>query len=226
MKLFCILLAITAIFISAVEAQKQDGTPQPTLISAPQPVYPKEAKDALIGGRVVVRVVVDESGAIVSVGEATGPAQLCGSGADDPRLKALREAVVEAIKQAKFSAAMKDGKPVKSAAFVSSTFDPFDGTGASAGKRMINSGVVNGKAVSLPKPEYPLAARAERASGAVSIKVVVDENGGVFTAEPVSGHPLLRSAAVRAACRAKFTPTFLDGKVMRVAGIITYNFVP
>ena len=91
---------------------------------------------------------------------------------------------------------------------------------------MINSGVVNGKAVSLPKPEYPVAARAERASGAVSIKVVVDENGGVFTAEPVSGHPLLRSAAVRAACRAKFTPTFLDGKVVRVAGIITYNFVP
>jgi TonB family protein len=226
MRPFCILLAITSVFVFGAAAQKkEDPPPQAVLISAPQPVYPKEAKDAYIGGRVVLRVVVDETGTLVSVSDATGPFHLCGSGKADPRLKALRESAIEAIKQAKFSPAMKDGKPVKSVALFSSTFDPYkDRKGA--GERMINGGVVNGKAVRLPRPGYPAAARAERASGAVSIKVVIDETGRVYSAEAVSGHPLLRGAAESAACDATFTPTSVDGKAVRVSGVITYNFVP
>ncbi len=92
--------------------------------------------------------------------------------------------------------------------------------------RLINGGVLNGKATELPKPPYPAAARAVRASGAVSIQVLIDENGDVFSARAVSGHPLLRSASAIAACESRFTPTLLAGIPVRVAGIITYNFVP
>lgn len=90
----------------------------------------------------------------------------------------------------------------------------------------VSGGVLNGKAVSLPKPPYPAAAKAVRASGAVTVQVLIDENGNVISATAVSGHPLLRAAAVEAAQRAKFSPTMLSGQPVKVSGVITYNFVP
>lgn len=89
----------------------------------------------------------------------------------------------------------------------------------------ISAGVLNGKATSLPKPAYPAVARAAKASGTVVVQVTVDENGNVTDASPVSGHPLLRAAAVAAARNAKFTPTKLSGQPVKVTGVITYNFV-
>ena len=92
--------------------------------------------------------------------------------------------------------------------------------------KQISGGVLNGKATSLPKPPYPPAARAVRASGAVSVQVLVDESGSVISASAVSGHPLLRAAAVSAARAARFQPTVLSGQPVKVSGVITYNFVP
>lgn len=92
--------------------------------------------------------------------------------------------------------------------------------------KQISGGVLNGKATSLPKPAYPPAARAVRASGAVSVQVLIDENGNVVSASAVSGNPLLRAAAVSAARGAKFSPTKLSGQPVKVSGVITYNFVP
>ena len=56
------------------------------------------------------------------------------------------------------------------------------------------------------------------------MKITVDEDGNVVAAEAVSGHPLLLQAAVAAARAAKFKPTFLEGKPVRVSGVISYNF--
>lgn len=92
--------------------------------------------------------------------------------------------------------------------------------------KQISGGVLNGKAVTLPKPPYPPAARAVRASGPVSIQVLIDEDGQIFSASAVSGHPLLWAAARNAACEAVFTPTLLMGNPVKVSGVITYNFVP
>jgi outer membrane biosynthesis protein TonB len=106
-----------------------------------------------------------------------------------------------------------------------STPDSTTGAGKNVPKQ-INGGVLIGKATSLPKPPYPPAARAVRAAGAVTIQVLIDENGDVFSAQPVSGHPLLRAVAAQAACGSKFSPTRLAGFPVRVMGVITYNFVP
>lgn len=99
-------------------------------------------------------------------------------------------------------------------------------TGNSPGGKSISGGVLNGKATDLPKPAYPAAARAVRASGAVNVQVTVDETGKVVSANAVSGHPLLRSAAEQAARNAKFAPTILSGKPVKVSGVIVYNFTP
>ncbi len=92
--------------------------------------------------------------------------------------------------------------------------------------KTVSGGVLNGKATSLPKPAYPPAARAVRASGAVSVQVLISESGSVISANAVSGHPLLRSAAEGAARGARFSPTLLSGQAVKVSGVITYNFVP
>lgn len=89
----------------------------------------------------------------------------------------------------------------------------------------ISGGVLNGKAISLPKPNYPAIARQAHASGTVVVQVTIDENGNVISAHAVSGHPLLQAVAVSAARGARFSPTKLSGQPVKVTGVITYNFV-
>ena len=89
----------------------------------------------------------------------------------------------------------------------------------------ISGGVLNGKAISLPKPAYPPIAKAAHASGTVTVQVTIDENGNVISAHAVSGHPLLQAVAVAAARGARFSPTKLSGQPVKVTGVITYNFV-
>src|SRR4029450_8313895 len=89
----------------------------------------------------------------------------------------------------------------------------------------ISGGVLNGKAISLPKPPYPQIARAAHAAGTVVVQVLIDENGSVVSAHAVSGHPLLQAVAVQAARQARFSPTKLSGQPVKVTGVIQYNFV-
>ena len=87
--------------------------------------------------------------------------------------------------------------------------------------------VLNGKAVKLPTPPYPSEARNARASGSILIAVTIDEAGKVIDAKSVcGGNPALVRAALVAARGAEFSPTQVDGKPIKVNGIIVYNFVP
>ena len=89
----------------------------------------------------------------------------------------------------------------------------------------VSGGVLNGRAVSLPKPFYSQMARNAGASGVVVVEILIDENGVVISARAVSGHPMLRPEAAKAAYQARFSPTFLSGKPVKVSGVLTYNFV-
>ena len=89
----------------------------------------------------------------------------------------------------------------------------------------ISGGVLNGRALSLPKPSYPAIARQAHASGTVVVQVLIDENGAVIAAHAISGHPLLQAVAVQAAHQARFSPTKLSGQPVKVNGVIQYNFV-
>ncbi len=97
--------------------------------------------------------------------------------------------------------------------------------GAKHREGIISGGVLNRKAVSKPAPLYPETAKAARASGTVTVQVVVDESGNVISASAVGGHPLLQQAAVDAARLATFSPTLLSGTPVKVSGVVTYNFV-
>jgi Ca-activated chloride channel family protein len=92
-------------------------------------------------------------------------------------------------------------------------------------KAPVSGGVLNSKALTLPKPIYPQSARTAGASGKVVVEVTIDEQGRVVDARIVSGHPLLQAAAVLAARQARFSPTMLSGEPVKVKGTISYTFV-
>lgn len=55
-------------------------------------------------------------------------------------------------------------------------------------------------------PLYPPAARAVRATGQITVGVVVNRDGNVVCANSVTGHPLLKAAVANAAKEWKFEP--------------------
>lgn len=83
----------------------------------------------------------------------------------------------------------------------------------------------DGKAINLPVPAYPSAARAVQASGKVQVQVTIDESGKVISASAISGHPLLRTSAEEAARQAKFSPAIKSGQAVKTTKVIIYDFV-
>lgn len=84
----------------------------------------------------------------------------------------------------------------------------------------IEGGVLNSKATSLPKPVNP----GGKVTGRVTVRVVIDENGKVTSAQAIEGPVPLRPAAEAAARKATFEPTVKDGVTVKVTGVLTYDF--
>ena len=78
------------------------GVVEPTLISNPRVVYPPIARQQRIEGKVVVLVLVDENGKAVETRLQQGLSQA-----------AINDAVLTAVRGAKFRPATKNGVPVK-----------------------------------------------------------------------------------------------------------------
>ena len=87
-------------------------------------------------------------------------------------------------------------------------------------------GILNGTSLSMPRPEYPMGVNGPRAAGTVTVFVEINEEGKVTSARDVCyGPPDLTAASIKAALKARFVPTILDGKPVKVTGFIQYNFV-
>lgn len=103
--------------------------------------------------------------------------------------------------------------------------NPADPNPGSANEAFLKGGVLNGKAIRLPRPDYPPEARSAGISGLVAVQVWIDEAGRVLRTCAVSGPAKLRRTSELAAYQARFSPTKLDGKPVKVSGVITYNYV-
>jgi len=60
-------------------------------------------------------------------------------------------------------------------------------TNSSDPSKEIDGGVLNSKALDLPKPKYPEAARAAKITGRVTVKILLDEKGNIVSAEAIDG---------------------------------------
>ena len=79
-------------------------------------------------------------------------------------------------------------------------------------------------AVHKTDPAYPAIANAARAEGDVVVEIIVDEEGNVVSARALSGHPLLRDAALKAAQDWKFRKTTIQGEAVKITGTLTFKF--
>lgn len=105
-----------------------------------------------------------------------------------------------------------------------SSANSFEHTPSWKSKGTILGGVVNGRVLCGHLPEYPPIARNRTISGVVTVHVLIDEIGEVAESHALSGHPLLRQAAVRAAYQTRFPPTLLGGEVVKLRGVLIYKF--
>lgn len=210
--------------------------------SLPRPEYKEEWKNADIKGVVYVSVTIDEQGNVTAA-EAVDPSQIIRSLSSQNTYTVpyemphplLQQAAVEAAQKAKFRITIRDGVADGYKGLVVYNFSPtpvpppppplppppppaakYDGS--------ISAGVMNGRALSMPLPEYPAQAKAAKVSGSVSVQVIVDESGNVISAQAASGHPMLRESAVIAAREAKFSPMLVNGEAKKVSGVLVYNF--
>jgi TonB family protein len=80
-------------------------------IELPDPKYPEEARRAKIGGRVTIKILLDEKGKLVSAEAIDGP-------------EVLRASALEAIKRARFTLTLIGTRPVKVSGLITYDFVP------------------------------------------------------------------------------------------------------
>ncbi len=99
-----------------------------------------------------------------------------------------------------------------------------DGSGNATESAPVDVGNLDAKAIVKPKPEVSEEAKRLKATGKVNVKVIVDQNGKVVSAQAQNNVAVLRELAEAAARQAVFNPHLVGGIAVRFTGILTYEF--
>jgi TonB family protein len=86
------------------------------------------------------------------------------------------------------------------------------------------SGILNMKVVSEVLPAYPQKAKDKGIEGTVEVQVLVNEDGEVIFANPLSGPEELWAESVKAAVGSRFPPATLSGEPVKITGRLIYEF--
>jgi protein TonB len=84
--------------------------------------------------------------------------------------------------------------------------------------------VQNNKLISHADPVYPEVAKAAHISGTVELAVLIAQDGNVQQISVISGHPLLRQAALDAVKTWTYSPTLLNEKPVGVSTTVDVTF--
>src|SRR5215510_12025662 len=206
----------------AVAPRVSKGVVQGDALVKAQPIYPSIAKQINAAGEVQVAIVISENGRVIEAKAIKGH-------------PVLRAAAEDAARKWVFRPTLLDGKPVKQPGTLTFIFippppptsvPPTAETGEETPKKIkVSGGVLQGNAIKRVQPLYPPIAKAGRASGPVEVQITISETGEVIEASVISGHPLLRDAALQAARQWLFALTELSGVPVKVQGILTFNFM-
>ena len=171
----------------------------------PKPNYPQKAKDFCAGGKVEVEVLVSEKGDVIEAKAVSGD-------------ELLREISVDAVKRAKFS--HTPHLIAKIRGIIIYNFDPL--------VECIGAGIVNKKAISLPKPKVANLNKSRSLritkDEIVAVQIVIDMSGKVVNAQAITGHPMFRSACENSARTTKFHPTLANIPPIKIRALLVYKF--
>lgn len=181
---------------------------QPILV--PKPEYPKDARSSGIKGTVKIQVSIDENGNVIEAKMLEGD-------------KIFEENAVKAAMLAKFkpSKYFSNGQSVKSFGVLVYNF-VLDEEIEAENDFTLSLGILNEKASILQMPKYPTA--DAEVSGTVNVETKIDlQKGEVVSAKAISGHPLLRIEAEKAALQTKFPPTLMEFLDVFGRGFLIYK---
>lgn len=95
---------------------------------------------------------------------------------------------------------------------------------APPGTITVGGRVQSAKLISNPPPVYPDLARQARISGTVELGVIISPDGHMQEIHVISGHPLLRQAALDAVKQWVYAPTLLNGQPVAVSTTVNVIF--
>lgn len=217
---------------------------QPKMIKRVEAVYPQIARQARVGGTVIVEATTDIYGRVQDV-------KILRS------IPLLDQAAVDAVKQWVYEPFLVNGKPREVSFTVAVVFDlDKDKDKAEVGgitggvEGGVEGGVAGGviskeeeaKLMQLPPvktggsinepqklksvdPVYPEVAKKARIQGEVILEVEIDIYGRVKVVKVLRSIPLLDQAAIDAVRQWIYQPFIIDGKPRRAIFPVTVNFV-
>lgn len=220
MRIRRLVTVVCVVLASSVASLAQDRGIE--FLSGPEFNLSDKAAAAGIDGTLTVSFKVDRTGSVKGVSILAGPIWPCDS-SPSSTIKQVREAVKQNILSSKFSPATKAGKPVDAEATLDFAIgvafkEALRGKQSGKSRWVVDVSTLGEKALKLPAPLSP------GILGVVSVRVLINESGKVVSAGAVGGHPSLRVTSRLAACDARFPPAVVDGKPIKVTGIITYEF--
>jgi len=200
-------------------SQDQTSSAEPADSTQLEPIktlkatYPDEAREKQLQGRVVVKMLVSETGDVQQVDVISG----------DP---ILAKAAVEAAKKWKFKPFIRHGKPAEVSAKWPFDF-AFSGNVSDAKppqRVRVSSGVISGLLIHKVAPIYPIEARQARIQGTVVLQAEISKEGRIADLHLISGPRELVSAAIGAVQQWRYKPYLLAGEPVEVETQIQVNF--
>lgn len=206
-------------------------------------VYPQDAKEKGISGRVMVQAYVDETGKLDKVDIIQS--DLFGSDKSEKVQtsdSSLIAAAINAIKNTEFKPGKLDGKNVKAQVVIPILFklekDKLTATSNDSLKKKLYDNNPDYFVVVEEMPSikgginelmknivYPAEAKQKGIQGKVYVHVLVDEEGNVVEANSAKeADPLLVEAAIKAIEKTKFNPGKQKGKPVKVQVVIPVSF--
>jgi TonB family protein len=185
---------------------------RPKLVKRVNPVYPPEAVEQKIQGRILVEAVTSTEGKVIKVDIIP----------QEPRQPLLEAAALEAVKQWEYEPFLVEGKPKEVKFTVVITFR----LNGDAKVEKI-APVERPKLVNRVAPVYPPEALKEKIQGLVKLEVHIDETGAVSQVIPDPEHqadPLLAEAAMAAVRQWRYEPYLKDGKARPAAFKVMVTF--
>ena len=88
---------------------------------------------------------------------------------------------------------------------------------------LVSAGSLSGRETKRVTPSYPQAAKSHNVTGTVRVFAIVDENGKIWVTNS-EGPTMLRSAAEAAAKSWIFPPSTFNGRPVRIAGYLDFEF--
>ncbi|MFA5803604.1 MAG: energy transducer TonB [Melioribacteraceae bacterium] len=240
--LFVIIISFTGLIAQqkdVMKLQKADESgfievdKAPELISQLKPAYPQLAKLSGIQGTVYLKLLIDEKGNVDQAIVLQGVKDM------------IDEAALASAKEAKFSPAMLNNKPVKVWVILPVAFKldvdkktegkllKYDELGpppsnVKVGDPDINEFILVEKLpemIESANPQYPEIAKRAGIKGNVFVKVLIDKDGSVKKAVVIkSENEIFNQSSVDAATKSKFTPALNNGQPVAVWLVIPYKF--